>query len=95
MGFDGYFVAATAWMLSLLTIFWTIPWKGYALWTAARRREKWWFIALLVINTMASLEIIYLFAFAKVQDTWKKPGVVGEKPRMPDAPKPPETPAQQ
>jgi hypothetical protein len=34
--------------------------KGYALWHAARRSEKWWFIALLIINTMGILELIYL-----------------------------------
>lgn len=34
--------------------------KGYALWHAARRSEKWWFIALLVINTMGILELVYL-----------------------------------
>ena len=40
--------------------------KGYALWTAAKRNEKWWFIALLVINTMGILELIYLLFIAKV-----------------------------
>lgn len=44
---------------------WTLPWKGVALWKAARRQEKWWFIALLVINTVALLEILYIFVFSK------------------------------
>ncbi len=35
--------------------------KGYALWHAARRSEKGWFIALLIINTLGILELIYLF----------------------------------
>lgn len=35
--------------------------KGYALWHAARRSEKWWFIALLIINTIGILELVYLF----------------------------------
>ena len=39
--------------------------KGYALWVAAKRNEKWWFIALLVINTMGILELIYLVFIAK------------------------------
>ena len=39
--------------------------KGYALWTAAKRNEKWWFIALLVINTMGIFELIYLVFIAK------------------------------
>ena len=37
--------------------------KGYALWHAARNSQKWWFIALLVINTMGILEIAYLVWF--------------------------------
>lgn len=35
--------------------------KGYALWNAAKRDEKWWFIILLVINTVGILELIYLY----------------------------------
>jgi hypothetical protein len=35
--------------------------KGYALWHAARRSEKWWFIVLLIINTFGILELIYLY----------------------------------
>lgn len=44
----------------------SIALKGYALWTAAKRNEKWWFIALLVINTMGILELVYLLFVAKV-----------------------------
>lgn len=52
-------------LLMALAAAWSLPWKGYALWTAAERREKWWFVALLVINTLAILEIAYLFFVAK------------------------------
>lgn len=44
---------------------WVIIWKGLALWKAAGRKEKWWFVALLVINTIGILEILYLFVFSK------------------------------
>lgn len=44
---------------------WTLPWKGIALWKAARSGHKIWFIALLIINTLAILEIIYIFCFSK------------------------------
>ncbi|MCX6787011.1 MAG: DUF5652 family protein [Candidatus Kaiserbacteria bacterium] len=47
----------------LVVVLWTIVLKGYALWHAARGSQKWWFIALLVINTMGILEIIYLIWF--------------------------------
>lgn len=54
-----------------LAILWTIPWKGVALWKSARNSHKWWFIVLLVVNTLAILEIIYIFVFAKK----KTPGI--------------------
>jgi hypothetical protein len=52
-------------LLLILAIFWIIPWKGYALWISARREQKWWFIILLIVNTLAILEIIYIFLIAK------------------------------
>ena len=52
------------WVLVALAV-WTLPWKGYALWKSARRGEKWWFIALFLLNTLALLEIIYILFFSK------------------------------
>ena len=48
----------------LLLLAWVLPWKGYALWLASRRNQTWWFIALLVLNTVAILPIIYIFLIA-------------------------------
>lgn len=42
---------------------WTVILKGFALWHAARHSQKWWFIALLLINTLGILEIVYLVWF--------------------------------
>lgn len=44
---------------------WALVWKGFALWYAARLTHKWWFIILLVVNTVGILEIIYIFLVAK------------------------------
>ncbi len=44
---------------------WTLPWKGYALWLASKNNHKWWFIAILLLNTVAILEIIYIFAIGR------------------------------
>lgn len=52
------------WLLALAML-WVLPWKGYALWSAAKLGHKWWFIILLVVNTLAILDIIYIFAVAK------------------------------
>ncbi|MAZ67221.1 hypothetical protein CL652_00415 [bacterium] len=56
-------------LLMTLSTLWTLPWKGWALWLAARRGERVWFIVLLVVNTLAVLEIIYIFGVAKRRDT--------------------------
>ena len=49
----------------LLLIVWTLYWKYHALWHAAKNDEKWWFLAMLVINTLGILEILYLYYFSK------------------------------
>ena len=52
-------------LLTVITILWILPWKGYALWTASRENHKRWFIALLILNTFAIVDIFYLFYIAK------------------------------
>jgi len=54
------------WGFGLLAI-WSLFWKGLALWKSARNDERYWFIALLVINTLGILEMLYLFLFAKTK----------------------------
>ncbi|MHB1391158.1 MAG: DUF5652 family protein [Thermoleophilia bacterium] len=56
-----------AWMPVLLAVLviWEIPWKGLALWRAARNDSKPWFILLLVVNTVGILEICYIFFFSR------------------------------
>ncbi|GIW61533.1 MAG: hypothetical protein KatS3mg089_0385 [Patescibacteria group bacterium] len=44
---------------------WAILWKGLALWRAAQGEQKYWFIAMLILNTLGVLEIIFLLRFAK------------------------------
>jgi len=51
------------WIIWLVTL-WILPWKGIALWKAVKNSHKKWFIALLIVNTMAILEIIYIFYFS-------------------------------
>jgi hypothetical protein len=45
----------------IVSAIWVLPWKGWALWRAAGKKEKVWFIVLLVVNTLAVLEIVYIF----------------------------------
>ena len=58
------FLTASQWILWLIVI-WVLPWKGVALWRAAKNTHRAWFIAMLVLNTLAILPIIYIFFFSK------------------------------
>ena len=51
--------------LLYLVIAWAVIWKGIALWHAARNRQLVWYIALLIVNTVGILEIVYLIFFRK------------------------------
>jgi hypothetical protein len=46
-------------------LLWTVAWKGMALWKAGRNNQPYWFVALLVVNTVGLLEIAYLIWFQK------------------------------
>jgi hypothetical protein len=35
------------------------------LWKSAKNDHKWWFVAMLLINSLAILEIVYIFGFSK------------------------------
>jgi len=52
-------------LLIILLAIWEIIWKGKALMKAAKREEKGWFWAILVINTLGLLPIAYLYYFSK------------------------------
>ncbi len=64
--------------LLIVLIVWVLPWKIYAVWLAARRGEKKWFVALLILNTFAILDIIYIFYVAK--KTWKDIQAIFKRP---------------
>lgn len=52
---------STTWTVSLILLaFWELTWKGFALWKAARNDQSGWFVALLIVNSLGILPIIYL-----------------------------------
>ena len=61
------------WFLFAFIIFviWDLIWKGIGLWYAAKHHQKGWFIAMLLINLVGLLPIIYLI--------WFKPKEAAEK----------------
>jgi len=61
LGFLGVF----GFVLVTVLIVVMIALKGYALWYAAKRDEKWWFVIMLIINTAGILELVYLVFIVK------------------------------
>jgi len=68
-------LGAAGFMTVILAIgLWSVVWKGWALWIAARKGEKVWFIIMLVLNTVGILEILYIFIFSKRESLNTKVG---------------------
>ena len=59
-----------AWFMPLISVLalWDLVWKGIALWKAGRNNQLIWFIALLLVNSVGILPIIYIVWFQKNQD---------------------------
>jgi len=58
------FIFQYPWIIFLLAI-WTLPWKGVALWKAAKNSHKIWFVIIFLLNTLAILDIIYIVFIGK------------------------------
>jgi len=46
--------------------------KGFSLWRAARKGENWWFVALLIVNSLGILPAVYLLTHRDVEKASKK-----------------------
>lgn len=44
---------------------WELIWKAIALWKASKNNHKVWYIAILIINTIGILPILYIYVFSK------------------------------
>jgi len=53
------------WWVMIPLLVWEVVWKGIALWKSSRNAQKGWFVALLIVNSMGILPIIYLAFFQK------------------------------
>jgi len=58
------YLLENSWILLLIAL-WTLPWKGVALWKSVKNKQVGWFVAMLILNTLAILEIVYIFYFSK------------------------------
>ncbi len=60
--------------LILLSI-WSLIWQGLGLWYSAQNRQKGWFLAILILNTLGLLPIIYLIWFNQKEKIESKTAV--------------------
>lgn len=55
--------------LVILLVIWELTWKGFGLWKSAKANQSGWFFAILILNTLGILPILYLYVFSpKVTD---------------------------
>jgi len=52
-------------ILFAAVIVWSMIWKGIALWKAAQKNDKVWFVVLFLVNTAGILEILYIYVISK------------------------------
>lgn len=51
------------WPVFILLSVWELAWKGVGLWKAAGNRQQGWFVAILLLNTLGILPIVYIQFF--------------------------------
>ncbi len=49
-------------LLALVSL-WSLVWQGFGLWYSAENKQKGWFIAILLVNALGLLPMVYLLWF--------------------------------
>ncbi|TSC70187.1 MAG: hypothetical protein CEO12_502 [Parcubacteria group bacterium Gr01-1014_46] len=52
------------WLL-VVSVLWSLPWKGFALWRAAQLSHKKWFVVIFIVNSLGILDIFYIYFVAR------------------------------
>lgn len=66
-------------VLFVILSIWSLVWKGFSLWISGGKRDKVWFIILLVFNTLGILDILYIFIFSKMKRRASKARITRRK----------------
>ena len=59
-------------ILYLFLAIWSLVWKIFAVWKAAREGAKLWYIVIMILNTAGILEIIYIFFISRRKSNKKE-----------------------
>lgn len=67
MGFEqsSQFVQILSSPYIIFAIIWEIIWKSIAMWKAARHNQIVWYVAIVILNTVGILPIVYILFFQK------------------------------
>ena len=61
----------------LIAVLWMLPWKGWALWRAARNRQRIWFTVFMLVYSLGILEILYLAFWSGLR--WDRERKIAER----------------
>lgn len=50
-----------------ILVIWDFVWRGISLWRSAVNGQRYWFVALLLVNSLGILPIVYLKFFQKTK----------------------------
>ncbi len=64
----GRYGFGAGWVLVAVLAIWEVIWKGYGLWKAARNGHTGWFVAILIINSLGILPLLYIYVFGPKQE---------------------------
>jgi len=65
MAIDNMILNPTILLWIIPFVIWEAIWKGIGLWKSGRNNQLYWFIAILIFNTIGILPIIYIYFFQK------------------------------
>ena len=60
------FIATNSQFIFPVVYIWSAIWKAIALWKAAKKDAKIWFVIIFVFNSFGLLEILYIFLLYKI-----------------------------
>ncbi len=58
-------ISGALWFFLFIAVIWELFWKAIGLWKAARNGQKYWYVAILLLNTLGILPIAYIYVFQK------------------------------
>lgn len=63
MMFRNHHFGAAVVVVFIILALWEAVWKGIGMWRAGRNDQLGWFVAILILNTVGILPIVYLAFF--------------------------------